>query len=101
MTKARTWATAANSSIGDLLTDLAGGVERPGQRHVADQRHPRLLGPLPDLGGDRAGPSGDDLGCTAVRVVLQRDGDVGRVDQHDVGRRDVGHHPAAGGGELS
>jgi len=61
---------------GDLLTELAGGVQRPRERDVLDQRDPPGVRLLADARGDVAGSLGDDARRPGARLVLERDGDV-------------------------
>ena len=84
----------------DLLAELARGVQGAGQRDVLDHRDALLGRLLADLGGDGAGALGDDPGRARAGLVAQRDGDVRRVDQHDVGVGDLGHHPVAAHRQL-
>ena len=104
ITKARTRATALYSSAGISCAELAGGVQRAGERDVLDHRHLLGLGLLADARGDRSGALGHHAGRGLSRLVLEGDGEVGRVDAARRRRRrrrrssGCGSWPAAGSG---
>ncbi len=71
--------------------------QRPGQRHVAEDRHPGLPRHLLDALGQQALAAGHDHGRgVAIPVVAQRHRDVFGVDHDEVCFSDVGHHPLLG-----
>ncbi len=56
----------------DLLPELAGGVQRSGQRDVLDDRHPGLDRLVLDDGRDRAGALRHDARRGLAGLVLER-----------------------------
>ena len=93
---ARTRATASYSSAGSRRRLAGARTAARASGTSCDHRDAGACRPRSRiLAAMTPGALGDDAGRAARRVVLQRDGDVGRVDQHDVGGGDVGHHPVA------
>jgi hypothetical protein len=78
----------------DLVADVAGLVQRPGS---GTSRTSGTGAPAPARGSWRRWPRcpWPPRAGAPARLVAQRHGDVRRVDQHDVGGGDVGHHPVA------
>src|SRR5690606_40321222 len=72
-----------------------------GEGNVARRGHAVRLGFFTDARGDIARALRDDPGRGLARLVLERDGDVRGVDEHDVGITDGSDHPVAAHGELA
>ena len=82
--------------LGDLTPDLDVGVQRARQRRVGDDHDAGVLGGFTDLEREIVDTLGDDDGCRAAALVLERDGVVGGVrDDHVCGGNCV-HHSRAG-----
>src|SRR5947207_889759 len=79
----------------DLVAQVAGLVQGARQRDVLHHRDPLAGRRLADLRGDRPSALRDHPRRSPRRVVPQRDRHVRRVEQDDVGLRQVGHHPPA------
>src|SRR3546814_4737673 len=84
----------------DLTAELHGRLDGPRQRDVLDQGHEALLGLLADAAGDLPLALGDDPGRARAGHVAQGHGDVGGVDEHDVGVGHRGDHAVPADGHL-
>src|SRR5207247_7102347 len=79
--------------LGELLTDLDGGVQRAGERGIRDHRYTVVGRELADLERDEVLALGHDLGRRRAAVVAQRDRVVRRVGDHDLRGPAPAHHP--------
>ena len=82
----------------DFLVDLDGGVQRAGERRILDDRDAVLAGDLADFQRDRIDALGDADRRVHAALVLQGDGEVGRVGDDDGGLRHRRHHALAHAG---
>ena len=76
----------------DLLAEVAGGMQRAGERNVAHEGNPGGLGLFTDARRNDAFTLGDHTRRRFAGLIEQRDGELGRVDEHHGGVRDGRHH---------
>ena len=79
----------------DLRTHLTVAVQGSGQGNILHDRHPVLPGKFTDSGCNDSGTLRHDSWGPEVLGVFDGHGDVGRVDQNEVRRCDIGHHPVS------